>query len=338
MTEQQAFLWKIAEEPACDAHRLVYADWLDEHAGSVPCPECKGTGRQSSWDEDGDREGTPCFRWQDCSRCKGTGAVPDGRRERAEFIRVQVELARGVPCGVCGSTGSFHPVPSPAFDTLVECGICRHDPLRRREQELWKTVGYSFDMTVAGVKLESRLPTDSGIDREDRICVVARGFVAHVACPLAALLGPCPECDGMGRVEECDGMGRVEECDGMGRVEEWVGKSDCPICRGSGLAPTAAARALFGGPDCQPVTGVRAADKVPHRNGYGYSWFLAVRPRPSMNVPEEAELPRPLFDLLPGDTDGRTAYHVDGRFKGYHTPDAAHLALGAAVVGVLRRG
>src|SRR5262245_14998409 len=48
MTQDEAFLRAIVEEPDDDTHRLVYADWLEEH----------------------------------------------GKADRAEFIRVQCELAR----------------------------------------------------------------------------------------------------------------------------------------------------------------------------------------------------------------------------------------------------
>lgn len=33
MTDREAFIRRICEEPGCDAHRLVYADWLEEHGG-----------------------------------------------------------------------------------------------------------------------------------------------------------------------------------------------------------------------------------------------------------------------------------------------------------------
>ena len=34
MTEREAFLRKLVEQPGDDTHRLVFADWLDEHAES----------------------------------------------------------------------------------------------------------------------------------------------------------------------------------------------------------------------------------------------------------------------------------------------------------------
>lgn len=111
MSERQAFLEAICREPAEDVHRLVFADWLDEH----------------------------------------------GEPERAEFIRVQCELARTDPfdgweCKVCGN----RPVLEGDFDggvcahgkgcyTLFEDGggdefietSERYRELRRRERELF---------------------------------------------------------------------------------------------------------------------------------------------------------------------------------------------------------
>lgn len=67
----------VSATPADDTPRLVYADWLDEHAGTVDC-FCKGR----KW-----KQPDPCH------RCNGRYGLSDGRRERAEFIRVQCEIA-----------------------------------------------------------------------------------------------------------------------------------------------------------------------------------------------------------------------------------------------------
>jgi uncharacterized protein (TIGR02996 family) len=78
----------LAADPADDAPRLVYADWLDEHAGDGACPEpgC----------------GNPARGWNgfyQCRTCKGRGVVPNGNAERAEFIRVQPRVS------ACSGTG-----------------------------------------------------------------------------------------------------------------------------------------------------------------------------------------------------------------------------------------
>ena len=113
------FLRAVLAEPGEDAHRLVYADWLDEHAADVPCPEC--------WNR---------FFGGRCGACAGTGRVPDGRAARAGFIRAQVELAK------------FGPEPSGACECTEEqvdyCDAChgrnkwlrKTQALRRRSKAL----------------------------------------------------------------------------------------------------------------------------------------------------------------------------------------------------------
>lgn len=78
-----ALLRGVLLRPADDTARLVYADWLDEHAGTVPCVKCEGTRIQRVVGGYGD-----------CSDCRETGTVSDGCAERAEFIRVQIEWER----------------------------------------------------------------------------------------------------------------------------------------------------------------------------------------------------------------------------------------------------
>ncbi len=82
MDEQAAFLRSICENPADDAPRLIFADWLEERVGDVECSGCVGWSRVK-------HEPHP-----KCTICSGTGCISNGFAERAEFIRVQVELAR----------------------------------------------------------------------------------------------------------------------------------------------------------------------------------------------------------------------------------------------------
>lgn len=75
-----AFHEAISANPADDTVRLAYADWLDEHAAAVPCPFI----------------GPKAHHSRQCSQCSGSGVVyPD--HDRAEFIKVQVEIARHPP-------------------------------------------------------------------------------------------------------------------------------------------------------------------------------------------------------------------------------------------------
>lgn len=100
-----------------DTPRLVYADWLDENAGVAKCPKCHGTTEN---DIGHSRGPIPC------AFCAG-GFVPDGRRARAEFIRVQVEL-EGMPTE-CHKTF--------CDGQLVACPDCRKwKGLRKRQSAL----------------------------------------------------------------------------------------------------------------------------------------------------------------------------------------------------------
>lgn len=90
MHDDGDFLRAIIEQPDEDAPRLVYADWLDENAGEVPCPSCVAILSPNSggcW---------PC-RACGANEWSERGRAPDGRRERAEFIRVQIEQERASP-------------------------------------------------------------------------------------------------------------------------------------------------------------------------------------------------------------------------------------------------
>lgn len=78
----------VLAAPDDDTPRLVYADWLEESAGWAKCWQCCGLGWVLV-----SIPGVPQPH-QICPACSGTGRVSDGRRERAEFIRVQCELAK----------------------------------------------------------------------------------------------------------------------------------------------------------------------------------------------------------------------------------------------------
>lgn len=85
-----AFLARILENPDDDSPRLVYADWLQERGGTVPCGRCAGEGCTFCGGEDRDYH-TACNK---CPTCAGYGRLPDAIADRAEFIRVQCELAK----------------------------------------------------------------------------------------------------------------------------------------------------------------------------------------------------------------------------------------------------
>ena len=188
--------------------------------------------------------------------------------ERAEFIRLQCELARlGSECrgggeGWCGRLGG---------------GGCTPCALRRRERELlaW-FVAEDLSVGLGLPPHESLHTTDSGW-----ICpglgvelIPRRGFVAEVFLPLATFAGggPCEVCRHWAR--------------GPGTFMD-LGHPYCGACRGKGLT-TGIAPALFA---AQPVERVTLTDREPYWNGGGFCWYRASRDRPTWAPPDSAVLP-----------------------------------------------
>lgn len=104
MTDEETdLLTAVRLNPDCDTTRLVYADWLDEQGVEyVPCPACLGAG----WEPG--RIG-----YEHCNECLSAQPVPDtGRKDRAEFIRVQCEISRNpwssLVCPHCGYDDGYN--------------------------------------------------------------------------------------------------------------------------------------------------------------------------------------------------------------------------------------
>jgi uncharacterized protein (TIGR02996 family) len=168
MSEHDALLAAICAEPKEDTPRLVYADWLDENAGTVPCPTCNRQGRTPG------RQ--PWVAFSQCSACDGSTCVSDGRKERAEFIRVQVELAR-------------LPETDEEYNALGHAGrvmdvMDRQRELRRREGELLRAHdddwlpewinGGTTDVSVVEGRVEL-LETAA-------FAMFSRGFISRITC------------------------------------------------------------------------------------------------------------------------------------------------------------
>jgi len=104
---------KTAEERrarwAEDTPRLAYADWLDEQDSTTICKVCGGSGYKPPTLEDMDiteMMTAPDGKVQRyitkkpfdfrspsrCGNCSGTGHVSSGRKDRAELIRLQIEI------------------------------------------------------------------------------------------------------------------------------------------------------------------------------------------------------------------------------------------------------
>jgi uncharacterized protein (TIGR02996 family) len=202
--DELALLAAILADPGDDTPRLVYADWLDENADER-CHKCDGAGTQPC-------PTTPDFS-QTCSACWGKGS---GRRERAEFIRVQCELETGL---------------NPKMRYLShtpECK-CRWCDLRRRERGLLKSHGDEW----FGVDLR-----DENRDTTEPLPPLrtSRGFVEYVACSWEAFAGgECRWCYGPGR--DAVWSDRCGHCDGTGRTPGiadklvWRAEVACEECR-----------------------------------------------------------------------------------------------------------
>jgi hypothetical protein len=192
VTDLDTIFAAILDRPDDDTPRLAYADFLEDHRGVVACPECSA--REFAF---GTRPRL------NCPLCHGTGEESNGYAERAEFIRVQVELARTTPA-ILGTVGDAYPNG-------------QYHELRRRERELW--VGHSREWFNRDGITAARLPTDTSQNNYGTVVgVVRRGFVDEVRCDLRTWCG--------GECERCGGN------DPDGR--DYVRGADCPTCHGTG--------------------------------------------------------------------------------------------------------
>jgi len=141
----------------------------------------------------------------------------NGGGERAEFVRVQCELAR---------------IP------WVTDSNPRLLALRARERELWNAQTPAGDWLVLPGRPFGEahycLPTDHMASANPRegglpVFVVRRGFVDEVRCTLASFIGaPCDTCRGSGTVPSGLSAGQYAE-------------ETCPVCEGERNTPGLAA-------------------------------------------------------------------------------------------------
>lgn len=193
--DEAALRAAVWQDPEADLPRLVYADYLEDHA-TDPCPACGGE-------------------WVDrieCRACGGSGSVPDGRGDLAAFIRCQVRLSQleseradlldseidwsartGLSaawrpnCGACGCADREESMSDP--------GCPPHDPRspHGRAEELAAKIGGErvrelalFAARGAAWFGPAACLTPPGERERGRFDVVARGFVSAAHLPLAA--------------------------------------------------------------------------------------------------------------------------------------------------------
>ncbi len=216
-----ALLRAVCESPFDDTPRLVYADWLEENGGEVPCKQCGGQGWQYIFPE----HDAPTVA---CPDCHGTGTVSDGRRERAELIRVQVELANPTkPCRGCQSTRMVVGC-DPATGRITDDAPCPQcvGRLSLREQAMLRRYGEEWSEGICGTTgwdwwphtFASATQWSTG---DGPSWSFARGFVGQVKCKLSDWYGVRCGCDPVGSrlISTEDGYtwARCNRCD-KGRV------------------------------------------------------------------------------------------------------------------------
>ncbi len=136
MTEREALQRQVALNPEDDTVRLAFADWLDEQEPKeMKCGQCWGKGYiidTAPYGYGRERE--------TCDACHGDKVIKDpGDQRRAEFIRLQIELAttgltecrRQIPPGP-GAAGNPH---------RVNCQHCQWCVLAKREHKLLRDYG-----------------------------------------------------------------------------------------------------------------------------------------------------------------------------------------------------
>jgi uncharacterized protein (TIGR02996 family) len=96
MTDGEALVRAILENPDEDTPRLIYADWLDEQPPTeVPCGNCNGKPRVYSFKPPTSTNWIQVWAsTYECLTCSGSGTATERRGSaRAEFIRAQIKSA-----------------------------------------------------------------------------------------------------------------------------------------------------------------------------------------------------------------------------------------------------
>lgn len=316
---EAALLAAVIARPDQDGPRLVYADWLDENAGAAECGWCGGRGedRPPPAVEVGGRRMVYVGPLGLCPQCRGTGSVPDGRAARAEFVRVQVEIARWGTCD--GHSQGLH---SPGGPRCPECD--RRSGCRRRERELMLEHGREWFGDTA---LATGSEDATRMSPHATIFVVRKGFVSEVRVPTIAswLGGECGRCEGRGQMY----VQRHPDGDTT-RHGGCLGCSTRPGIKGTGRTPGIGPAVVA----AHPVTRVVPADREPHETVFAntplnHRWMWIWNDGDPANP---SSLPERVFRKLKphaGNPSGAD-------WMGYPSPDAALAALSDALLAAVR--
>lgn len=302
--ELGACLYRCTHDPDNDQWRLQLASWLESQPEKLTkCPKCFGKRYRPHHKTGGTLVRCECV----------TGFVPDtAAKDRAEFLRAQVELARweSKPCECRFSS----------HNRSVKCDRCYPvESLQARERELlsrhpeWKPTcpacdGHRWQGLTFGGEVNYRCDHCSGTGRVGRL---ERGLLGEVEVP---------------RLEDC-----IQRCRSIRHVwpagTPWQEDKDCKLCKGLGWRATPWAAGLMRDPWFRCVRRVVVGDREPFHDGRYYLWFRQYPADAPASTLGHADLPVPVFDRLLG--EGQVAAIYD-------TPDAARLALGEAVARALR--
>jgi uncharacterized protein (TIGR02996 family) len=246
-----------------------------------------------------------------------------GEPERAEFVRVQVELSRLWSGGVvvAGSKGNAkRNVELQARERELEVSLSKWKCTYCDGKGGWQRVGGGWEgapkcPACDGMKdlLRTHLINAGGMDGQLPLTWRA-GYPLTVALPRLA--------DAVVEVE-------CPECNGWGHVNRDLGRSVCPVCDGrqDSWQPTPRLLALCGIPPWGvAIESVMVGDREPYHNAA--DCWLWVRAGSPLTDRTDAVIPAPVFDLLADDIDimNRSSWRT------YRTADAARLALGKAIV------
>jgi uncharacterized protein (TIGR02996 family) len=300
MTDGDHLYRAILAHPDEDTPRLAYADWLDENAGPVRCSDPRHD--DPSW---------PAAR---CGGCGGRHGESDGRRERAEFIRVQCRLA--FACVTCT------PVCSQEYGHAPPCELGLVGDLRRRERELFNTTldGKAWLFPPPDGFDFRHIPGDrnEGEGRPHlKNATYRRGFVAEIRLTAAAFLGEV--------CERCFAFGNRRVINNPNPRHGSSAIVICPDCDGTGRTPGLAGP-LFA---AHPITKVVLTNKSPEETPSGWSWF------DHGFADDSATITPDLFRHL-SDTDGAQPGLLSARMT-FATREAALDALSVALVAYGRR-
>jgi uncharacterized protein (TIGR02996 family) len=301
-SDEIAMLAACAANPDDEAGSLVHADWLQEHSEGV-YKTCTAKGPHHGDTCDNGRVQSPNSQFtRKCAVCKGSGLVPDTiRADRAELIRLQIELARygptGENCPGCGLRWKSRSGVGQSMWCENQHRWEGQDVHQLREREsaiIAANPDWLPRCAACGGDGEDRepdmrgdkCPTCNGTGKAP--CTWRAGYVSCVSVPtIASVLEEvtrgCKSCRGWGTVDR----------DGKPIRMESDAHHDCPACDGitrvEVLEPTEYARYLHD--NFYPtLTGVMPVNRVPdpiqHDEVMQVCWYMGGARGTRSRIPE----------------------------------------------------